>query len=116
MPFRPCGDVATYQFVDKSTLVTMLDAQVCIPIHPEEVWDFDPEGVPTVQQLLREAQAARATVGQSSLTGSQRWDQTSMAPCMRFFESHFLQPLLANAQTKFNEMARQAATKPTLAW
>lgn len=94
----------------------LLNGQVCLPIQPEEVWDFDPEAVPTVQQLLREAKAARCSGAESSLTGPKKWDQTAMAPCMRFFQVHFLQPLLAAAQRQFNEKARHSATKPTLAW
>ena len=39
-----------------------------------------------------------------------------MAPCMRLFDSSFLQPLLARCQQWFNEKARQEAAKPTLAW
>jgi len=39
-----------------------------------------------------------------------------MAPCMRLFDSSFLQPLLADCQRAFNEKARQEASKPTLVW
>ena len=35
----------------------MSGLQVCVPMDPEEVWDFNPEEVPTVHQLLREAKA-----------------------------------------------------------
>lgn len=28
--------------------------KVCVPIDPESAWEFDPDDVPTVQQLLQE--------------------------------------------------------------
>ena len=28
--------------------------KVCVPIDPEAAWDFDPDNVPTVQQLVQE--------------------------------------------------------------
>jgi DNA primase small subunit len=40
--------------------------KVCVPIDPEAAWEFDPEEVPTVQQLvqeLAEQQAAGADNG-----------------------------------------------------
>ena len=86
--------------------------QVCVPMDPEEVWDFDPEEVPTVQQLLREADAGPKAAGGAKA----KWDQTALAPCMRFFNSQFLQPLQVDCQKALNEKARAAAAKSTLVW
>ncbi len=87
-----------------------------MPINPAEVWEFDPETVPTVQQLLREEKTARSGSSTTASSGSQKWEQTAMAPYMRFFEAKFLQPLLTASQRSFNEKARQVAARPTLAW
>jgi len=44
--------------------------QVCVPMDPEEVWDFNPEVVPTVHQLLREAKAVqKSKKGEAKTTG-----------------------------------------------
>lgn len=83
---------------------------------PREVWAFDPGTVPTVQQLLRETQKARSALTQTKASGPEKWEQTAMAPCMQFFEAKFLQPLQNAAQRRFNDKARQAAAKPSLAW
>jgi DNA primase small subunit len=33
--------------------------RICVPVDPERVGEFDPEGVPTVGQLLRELDKAK---------------------------------------------------------
>lgn len=90
-----------------------VQSQVCTPIDPDEAWGFDPETVPTVQQLLREARKVGSKRSDSSVP---KWEQTSLASCMHFFKARFLQPLQQAAQKQFNDKARQSAAKPTLAW
>lgn len=85
-----------------------------MPFDPEEVWDFDPEAVPTIQQLLKELglkPESKARVAEVA-----KWGQTSLAGCMHFFNRRFLQPLVSDSAHALNEKARQAAAKPTLAW
>lgn len=92
----------------------MSELQVCVPIDPAEVWNFDPEAVPTIQQLLKELglkPESKARVAETA-----KWEQTSLAACMHFFNRRFLQPLVSDSQQALNEKARQAAAKPTLAW
>ena len=84
--------------------------QVCVPMDPAMIWDFDPEAVPTVAQLLRELNVAGGPAA------SQQWGQTSMAPSMRYFNAQFLQPLVADSHRCLSEKARAAATQPSLAW
>jgi hypothetical protein len=55
--------------------------KVCVPIDPEQAWQFDPDAVPTVQQLVQELgeqqqatgspAASAAKVGVGRLVGCQ---------------------------------------------
>lgn len=39
--------------------------KVCVPIDPEAAWDFDPDDVPTVQQLVQEINEQQQDAGAS---------------------------------------------------
>lgn len=53
--------------------------RVCVPVDPENVDRFDPRGVPTVAQLLRELDVA----GEGA-----DWTKTSLRPYVEMLDSH----------------------------
>lgn len=71
-----------------------------MPIDPEAVWEFDPDEVPNVHDLVAEVKAG------SGGDGTPHWERTSLAPSMRIFQQSFLQPLLRSCQKALNEKAR----------
>lgn len=85
-----------------------------MPIEPSLAEEFDPEAVPTIQQLLKELKlgAHSTTVRQPSQS---RWRDTTLKPHMVEFE-RLLRGLVADSTKALHEKARQAAAKPSLAW
>jgi len=55
--------------------------RVCVPVDPADIDRFDPRGVPTVTQLLRELD----TVGEGA-----DWEKTSLKPYVDMLDSHNL--------------------------
>ena len=74
--------------------------QVCVPIDPKAAWDFDPDEVPTVHDLIDEVKAG------ASGPGMPHWERTSLAPSIRIFQDGFLQPLQRACQKLLNDKAR----------
>ncbi|KAF8583303.1 prim-pol domain-containing protein [Ramaria rubella] len=70
--------------------------RVCVPVDPERVHDFDPEGVPTVGQLLRELNDA-ATDGQQHHSD---WEKTSMKPYVDMLDRHVVNLMNEKRETK----------------
>ncbi|KAJ9509489.1 hypothetical protein QJQ45_001941 [Haematococcus lacustris] len=60
--------------------------KVCVPLAPEQADAFDPDTVPTVQQLL--AELPPSTSGAHKVYGE--WQNTRLAEAVQLFESHFL--------------------------
>ncbi|WIA32790.1 hypothetical protein OEZ86_005973 [Tetradesmus obliquus] len=89
--------------------------KVCVPIDPEAAWDFDPDDVPTVQQLVQEIneqqQDAGASPQQQQAAGAEGWRGTSLEPYIAAFASSFLSPLAASSKAALNERAQAAAAE-----
>lgn len=59
---------------------------MCIPIDPSAAWEFDPEAVPTVQQLLTELDTApSATSAASEATEQLRTDSSAQVGACRIW-------------------------------
>ncbi|KAK9824453.1 hypothetical protein WJX72_010358 [[Myrmecia] bisecta] len=76
--------------------------KVCVPIHPERAFDFDPDTVPTVAQLLTELDSNNG--------------KSSMDDAVEVFHEAFLDKLQLASRETLAAKARSAAAKPTLAW
>ncbi|KLO19383.1 prim-pol domain-containing protein [Schizopora paradoxa] len=67
--------------------------RVCVPVDPENVENFDPERVPTVDQLLKELDAvgtkdvAMSEDGTPQHAGSD-WEKTSLKPYVDILDAH----------------------------
>ena len=85
--------------------------QVCVPIDPDAAWEFDPDEVPTVHDLIGELKA-----GSGQFTSDAKWELTSLAPSMSLFQQSFLQPLVRSCQKELNEKAHTSSKKATLQW
>eukprot|EP00877_Chromochloris_zofingiensis_P001566 jgi/Chrzof1/1140/Cz01g42030.t1 len=93
--------------------------KVCIPIDPSAAWEFDPEAVPTVQQLLTELDTApSATSAASEATEQLRtdssaqedaWQHTSLSASIKYFEDTFLAPLASAQRAVLNAKAKEQA-------
>ena len=88
--------------------------QVCVPIDPDSAWDFDPEDVPTVHDLIREVKAG-STENESD-KNSPKWERTSLAPSMYIFQQSFLQPLMKSCQKALAQKAQANSNKASLQW
>ncbi len=62
--------------------------RVCVPINPKEAEDFDPLGVPTVTDLLREIDEWAPAEEEGKTL--QDWEKTSLKPYVEFFRSFVL--------------------------
>lgn len=96
--------------------------KVCVPIDPAQAWEFDPDEVPTVQQLAHELSAAAqqqqqqqggaaapaAAAGQDGAGGG-AWRGTSLEQHVEFFTTSFLAPLTAASKAALNERAKKSA-------
>ncbi|KAF6251539.1 primase subunit of DNA polymerase alpha [Scenedesmus sp. NREL 46B-D3] len=93
--------------------------KVCVPIDPESAWEFDPDDVPTVQQLLQEineqqtdgSASAQQQQQQQQAQAAEGWRGTSLEPYVTAFTSSFLTPLAASSKAALNERARAAAAE-----
>lgn len=63
--------------------------RVCVPIDVRRVEDFEPESVPTIQQLLKEIDAYEGD-GREDEAGEkmQDWEKTSLKPYVEYFRTH----------------------------
>ena len=62
--------------------------QVCVPFSCSTAADFDPDAVPTVQQLLEELGPAATPAGQPPgrpVDAASEWSSTALAGCMTMF-------------------------------
>ncbi|KAL1716874.1 hypothetical protein EV715DRAFT_204275 [Schizophyllum commune] len=67
--------------------------RVCVPVNPAEIDSFDPMGVPTVQQLLRELDKASAGEGVGDKAGEERehgthYEKTSLKAYVDMLDKH----------------------------
>lgn len=84
--------------------------KVCVPFTAEEAWSFDPDGVPTLNSLIKQLDEA----GQGC-KGSD-WKLTDLSHSVEMFESEFLEPLHRTNMEQLAARARDAAAKPSFAW
>jgi hypothetical protein len=78
---------------------------VCVPINPEHVWDFDPDHVTTVHDLL-DTDEDGATAAAAS---------AAMEEAVHVFRSCFLDDVKAASRQALISKARTAASEG-LAW
>lgn len=89
--------------------------KVCVPIDPAEAWDFDPDNVPTVQQLVQElTEQQQQTAGDAARVAkppgsTEGWKGTALEPHVTNFTENFLAALTASSRAALNERAKQAA-------
>lgn len=62
--------------------------RVCVPIDVRKVEEFDPMGVPTVQELLAEIDAWEAKGKTDDDQKLQDWEKTSLKPFVDLFRNH----------------------------
>ena len=67
--------------------------RVCVPIDPKKLDRFDPLGIPTVTELLREIDSWDAThvkeeTAEEESKKLQDWEKTSLRPYVEFFKTH----------------------------
>ena len=89
-----------FLFVSACTLLSFsFTGRVCIPFNPDEVEDFNPENVPTVNQLAMELdEYAKEDKENSEMKD---YDKTSLRVPMAIF-SKFLTGLKKSQETKIN--------------
>eukprot|EP00775_Hariotina_reticulata_P003222 gene3222-3499_t len=88
--------------------------KVCVPIDPSAAWEFDPDEVPTVQQLcqqLAERQQQTAGSGAPQSQQGEGWQGTVLEPYIKAFNSNFLAPLASSSRAALNAKAKQAAAE-----
>ncbi|KAL6758132.1 primase subunit of DNA polymerase alpha [Haematococcus lacustris] len=88
--------------------------KVCVPLAPEQADAFDPDTVPTVQQLL--AELPPSTSGAHK--GLEEWQSTRLAEAVQLFESHFLEGCLRSGREQIASKSKAlvAASGMTLAY
>ena len=64
--------------------------KICVPIDPQTCDQFNPNNVPTVEQVFQELQASFGEDGGD-------YEQTSLRPYVDFWRASFLDPLLADS-------------------
>eukprot|EP00884_Botryococcus_braunii_P022253 jgi/Botrbrau1/8711/Bobra.0311s0023.2 len=87
-------------------------AKVCVPVDPSAAFDFNPDTVPTVWQLLEEV----AQLGPPGDPAGPGREPPSLADSMRLFQEGFLQDLQAANRQELTAVARETAQEATLAW
>ncbi|KAF8492514.1 prim-pol domain-containing protein [Gautieria morchelliformis] len=70
--------------------------RVCVPVDPARVHEFDPEGVPTVGQLLRELDDA----GVDGQQHHSDWEKTSMKPYVDMLDRYLVDLMAEKRQVK----------------
>ncbi|KAG6829443.1 hypothetical protein H0H92_004503, partial [Tricholoma furcatifolium] len=63
--------------------------RVCVPVDPDRIDEFDPEKVPTVNQLLAELDALH-TDGEAGEQHHSDWEKTSLKPYVDILDKHAL--------------------------
>ncbi|GLB37291.1 putative eukaryotic-type primase small subunit family protein [Lyophyllum shimeji] len=63
--------------------------RVCVPVDPERIEEFDPEKVPTVNQLLKELDSVARSEGEIGEHHSD-WERTSLKPYIDMLDKHAL--------------------------
>lgn len=61
--------------------------RVCVPINTKKCEDFDPLGVPTVNELLEEIDAWKPDASAEEGKPVQDWEKTSLRPYIDYFRS-----------------------------
>ncbi|GMH36057.1 hypothetical protein BSKO_03925 [Bryopsis sp. KO-2023] len=84
---------------------------VCVPIDPKSVEEFDPTTVPTLQQVVEEYFAAGARAKDENSKG---WEHTAMAPYIDTFNRCFLDRMKIANNAALGQKAR--ATSDRLSW
>lgn len=64
--------------------------RVCVPINTKDLEEFDPLGVPTVTELLKEIDEWAASDGENDGKSIQDWEKTSLKPHVEYFRSFVL--------------------------
>jgi len=85
--------------------------KVCVPINPQRAWEFDPDTVCTVGQLLNELNANGELQSENE---DPAWKSTKMCQAVETFEQCFLNGM--QAENKSILMSRMKDTPSTLAW
>ncbi|CAG9461322.1 unnamed protein product [Pedinophyceae sp. YPF-701] len=86
--------------------------RVCVPIDPARATEFSPEAVPTVQQLLKELEAARRRAAggdDADVAAGEEWRATAMGPIMETFERVFLEGMMSSIRAELAAKARERA-------
>ena len=86
-------------------MAASMGAQVCVPIDPSSVWDFDPEAVTTVHDLLEGDAGGAARLAASA----------AMEAALATFRGCFLTSLRAASKAALLARAKAAAVEG-LAW
>ncbi len=85
---------------------------MCVPVDPSAAFDFNPDTVPTVWQLLEEV----ALLGPPGDPSGGSREPPSLADSMRLFQEAFLQDLQASNKQSLSALARETAPEAALAW
>jgi DNA primase small subunit len=85
--------------------------KVCVPIDPRHAWEFDPDTVCTVGQLLNELNGNGELQSESE---EPAWKTTKMGQAVKTFEQCFLNGI--QAENKAILMSRMKNSSSTLAW
>jgi DNA primase small subunit len=83
--------------------------KVCVPIDPARAWEFDPDGVCTVGQLLNELNATSDLKQGTAAAASEAYMTTDMGKAVETFRECFLDSLLKENKNALTEKARLAA-------
>lgn len=86
--------------------------KVCVPIDPKDAWNFDPDNVCTVGQLLNELNAKGSLKGDDVHAA---WKETGIGEAVETFDACFLQGLQVENKAHLASRVQEAKT-PTLAW
>ena len=80
--------------------------KVCVPFEPDSAFEFDPDGVPALGDLLKELRAADAA---GELARADAWRATALAPYIGRWEAGFLAPLLRESKAALAARAARDA-------
>ncbi|KAG8760585.1 hypothetical protein FRC14_002587 [Serendipita sp. 396] len=81
--------------------------RVCVPVDPAKVDEFEPEKVPSVEQLLNELDAAGSKAEDTNILG---WESTSLSAYVGMLDEHNRRILQAERERK------QAEGRKDLSW
>ena len=91
--------------------------KVCVPFEAAEAASFDPDGVPTVGDLVADAKKSKGGGGGGAAAGgAPGWAGSALEPAIRFFADKFLAPLAVDSKAALAAKAKDAAAAPTMAW